>query len=190
MARLRDDILLATPVMTNLLTRFEVEAEEEGGNGQYYGVIQRDNGEWIDHNPHSPEFDPAQAMFARDVVELLNKELHHDGCWVIVFTHPRQRRVQLREESGRFAGVYAFAQYDRFGFIWLDSDGDPQFTMDWANGECEELDFAECLVSGRESWADRCEAAWQKWNLYMRKVLQPKQDQLIKKAQGQRPRGH
>lgn len=175
MARLGDSIINLGPVRENLRTRFEIEAEEEHGNGSYVGYLTQENGAMVTERRWALNPEPEQYMFAEDMLRLLNRELHHDGMWVIVFTHP-----------GPFNPIVATTEYSRFGFIWLDSDGDPQFTMDWAKGECEELDFTDVLMSGIESWADRCEAAWEQWNLYMRKVLQPKQDQLVKKAQGQK----
>lgn len=174
MARLEDRILQAKPVLMNLRTRFTVEGEADDGTGQYYGIIHFADGQFWDDNPYSPELDGAQAVFARDVLKLLNRELHHDGAWTCVFTHPKPVQIP-----------FTFAEYARFGFIWLDADGDPQFTLEWAEGESEERDFPDLLMNGLESWGHKCEAAWQSWHHAMRQVLAPKAGQLIKKAQGQ-----
>lgn len=174
MARLSDDILLAKPVLTTLLERFAMEAEMEEGNGQYYAVIHKADGSFMDHNPYSPELEPMQAEFARDCLRLFNKELHHDGAWVCVFTHPKPPEP-LRVNT----------EYKRFGFIFLDRDGDAQFTLDWEDGNTELLDFADVLLAGLESWGDLVEAAWEEWHTLMREALDPGEGQLIKKAQGQ-----
>ncbi len=167
------DERLVTPFM---LRRFIREAEAEGGDGRHYAVLQRSNGEYLDHNPHSPELAPDQALFARDMLRLLNRELHHDGAWVMVFTHPVPCSILMLH-----------AEYRRFGFIWIDADGDPHFTVEWQQGEGEELDFADVLNSGRESWANRCESAWEAWKLLMVDVIDPAEGQTFKRAQGQRP---
>lgn len=169
---LTDDILI-TPT---LIRRFELEAIEEGGEeGRYFAIIQRDGGDFVSHNPVSWNIVPEQLVFARDMLTLLNRECGHAGAWVIVFTHP---------EVDQLAKVHA--EYQRFAFIWLDSDGDPAFTLDWLNGESEELDFADVLLSGSEAWADKLETAWQQWKMLMRDVIDPAEGQTFKRAQGQK----
>ncbi|MER8967710.1 hypothetical protein NKI25_18645 [Mesorhizobium sp. M0808] len=163
-----------------MLRRFEREAVLEGGQGWHYAIMQRDNGEFIDHNPGSPELAPDQMMFARDLLSLLNRDLHHDGAWVIVFTHPVPGNSVL----------LIHAEYHRMCIIFVDADGDPQFTADWVHGESEELDFADVMLSGRESWGQRCESAWQLWKKLMVEVIDPAEGQTFKRAQGQQPTAH
>lgn len=169
------DDLLITPF---LLRRFAREAQMEGAeHPRYYAVIQRRDGHFLDHNPASPELEEMQAVFARDLLQMLNKELHHDGAWVIVFTDPQPPTALISLKW----------EYRRFAVIWVDRDGDPQFSLEWLQGESEEFDFADVLLSGLESWGARAETAWQQWKLLMRDVLDPSSDQLIKRAQGQAP---
>lgn len=173
MHKVIDDLL----VTTFLIKRFEREATFEAGDPRYYAVIQRKDGRFLEHNPASPELEPMQAVFARDLLGRLNRELHHDGAWTIVFTDPAPAETVLANRS----------EYRRFGLIWVDHDGDPQFTLEWVNGESEETDFADVLLSGIESWGDRAETAWLNWRMLMREVLDPAPDQLVKRAQGQAP---
>jgi len=174
MPRLSDELLLAKPVLTTLRARFAMEAEMEEGNGQFYAVIHKADGSFTDHNPYSPELDPMQAEFARDCLRLFNRELHHDGAWVAIFTHPKP------------AGpLQTCTEYARFGFIFIDKDGDAQFTVDWEDGTGELLDFSDCLLAGIDAWGDIAEAAWESWHTLMREALDPSEGQLIKKAQGQ-----
>lgn len=168
------DAHIVTPF---LIRRFQAEAAIEEGNGQYYAIVQRSDGSFLDHNPGSPELAPDQMMFARDVLTLLNREIHHDGAWMMVFTNPAAAESVL----------LVHAEYQRMAFLFVDRDGDPQFTIDWVRGGGEERDFADVLLSGRESWGNRCEAAWQTWKVLMRDTLAPSPEQLIKRAQGQQP---
>lgn len=177
MPRLSDDILLSKPVLTNLLKRFILEAEEEGGQGQHYAVIQPADGSYWEHNPYSPELDGAQTVFARDLLKFLNRELHHDGAWVIVFTHPKPSETVLT----------SYAEYACFALYWIDADGDVQFPIKWTEGEGEMFDFSDVQLAGRESWGNLCEGAWQQWHTLMIDVIDPREGQTYKKAQGQRP---
>lgn len=175
MARLDDAILTQKSVMTTLLHRFHEEANLEEGNGQFFALIQHATGEFYSFNPISPELAGDQMVFATDVLRLLNKELHHDGAWVILFTNPRFQTI-----------LETKCEYNRFALLWLDADGDVQFTHDWVAGEGEVFDFTDVLLMGLEGWGDQAEASWQQWYRYMVAVMAPKQDQLIKAAQGQR----
>lgn len=166
-----DDRRLITPA---ILRRFEAEAEMEDGNGQHYAVIQRADKGFLDHNPGSPELDGMQAVFARDVLTMLNRELHHNGAWVMVFTHPAP-----------FDFIGMGQMYRRFGLIWLDADGDPQFTLDWAEGVGEQIDFTDVLIDGKECWGDQAEAAWQSWHENMVRVIDPKSNQTYRRALGE-----
>lgn len=175
--RLREDLMI-TPT---LLQRFAVEAELAGGDGRYYAVMQRDDGSLLAHNPVSPECAPEQLMWAGDVLRLLNRELHHDGCWVIAFTNPKPSPMQC------VLHYPVHCDYHRYCLMWLDADGDPQFTVEWAKGGSDELpDFTAVLLCGLISTGQQCEAAWQQWHLMMRDVLDPSEGQLFKAAQGQR----
>lgn len=176
MHRVPDERLI-TPFM---LRRFIREAELEGGQGYHYALMQRDNGEFLDHNPGSPEIAPDQTIFGRDLLTLLNRELHFGGAWVMVYTHPVPGNSVL----------LLHADYHRMCIIWVDADGDPQFTVEWQHGEGEEFDFADVMLSGRESWGQRCEGAWQTWKKLMVDVIDHGEGQTFKRAQGQQPTAH
>lgn len=174
------DDLLITP---DLLRRFQLEASMDSGNGQHYALVRQSNGNLLAHHPGSPPIIAEQVIWAVDVLHALNKELDHDGAWVVVFTHPRlpDLATVIHAQPDHFT-------YDRYALIWLDEDGDCQFTVEWARGESELLDFADVMLAGLQSTLSKCEAAWELWHHHMRDVLEPKPDELIKKAQGQRPR--
>lgn len=163
-------------VSPTLLRRFEVEAHLDGGDGRHFAVMQRSAHEMIGHNPGSPELDPNQMMWATDVLKLLNKELHHDGAWVVVFSHPEQLMV-----------LNAHSEYGRYALIWLDSDGDPQFSQEWLRNDGELLDFSDVMAAGIYSTANKCEGSWAQWSHLMRDVLKPKGGETFRRARGEAP---
>ncbi len=176
MRLLENDLL--TPL---LLQRFRLEGEFEGADGRHYGIMPRDDNSLLVHHPGSPSLDPMQMLWAGDVLKLLNRDLHHDGAWVIVFTHP----VPVTPDVVPMLPKHQV--YGRYAIIWVDEDGDPQFSMEWEIGISSELKhFADVVAQGIEATAQKAEGSWQLWHTAMRKVLAPKQDQLFKKAKGQR----
>lgn len=173
--KLPDDKLITT----DLLRRFEAEAHMDGGTGQHYALIRLANGNLVKFNPRSPALAPEQMLWADVILAFLNKELHHDGAWVVVFTHPKPSPSQCTMHAPNHC------DYERYGLIWLDADGDAQFTMEWAAGEGELRDFADVMIAGKESTVEKAEAAYQAWKL-TRQMLDVKPEQTFKKAQGQR----
>ena len=166
-----DERVLVTPA---LLHRLEYEASFEGGRGAYHAILQLSDGKFVEHHPTGPAATPERLIFGRDIVSLLNREINHGGAWVLAFTHLVA------------ASPIELPQYQRFAIMWMDEDGDIQFTMDWiAGNNSEEQDFSDCLLSGPLSWAARCETAWRTWQLHMRQVLDPKPDQMVRAALGE-----
>lgn len=178
MHRVPDEILINTA----LLRRFQEEAELEGGDGRHFAMIHRKDGSFLAHNPIGPELDGSQQVFAETMLNRLNRELHHDGAWAIVFTHPRPD-----DGSGDHVLLMTTWQYGRFVFLWIDQDGDVAFPFEWSQGEGDEFDFADVLLSGVESWMDRCEQAWQTWQLLMLEVIDPAEGQRYRRAMGETP---
>lgn len=172
---LREDVLFSQKVRDNLMTRFDLEATIEGGNGGVYAYVMRDSGSFDEIGNYArPIYE--QVMFAQDVLTLVNREIHHNGAWVAFFTNPAPPASILNTET----------DFKRFGFIFIDGDGDPQFTVDWAEGEGDDFDFSDVLKSGLEAWGHKLEGAWAQWHHLMRDVIDPAEGQTFKKAQGQR----
>lgn len=168
-------------ITKTLLQRFELEGEAEDGNGQHCGVILRDDGHIFVHHPRSPPIDSAQLLWAVRLLKLVNRELHHDGAWVVVFTHPSN----VTFDSPIHAEARS-AYYRRYGIIFCDKDADPQFTIEWLHGQNTELkDFAAVVLNGIESTAQKCEQAW-KMAQVANQVLDRKQGETYKRARGQR----
>lgn len=168
------DKLLITKL---LLRRFVLEANLEGGNGQHYAIMVREGGHIVAHNPHSPELDPLQFEWATALLRYLNRELHHGGAWVIAFTHPEAPALAISN----------MARYRRYAIIWLDHDGDPQFSQEWAKGEGEMLNFEDVMDAGLWTTAMKAEAAWSLWHHHMRDVLAPGEGQTFARAAGETP---
>lgn len=167
-------------ITTALLRRFQLEGEREGGTGQYYALIRRSNGDLLSHHPGSPRLDPMQMLWAAEVLRMLNRELHHDGAWVVCFTHPRPPVLAIE--------VPKHVEYSAYALMWIDGDGDVQFAQEWFAGENAGFQtFADVIGAGIESTVQKCEASWMTWHLHMREVLDPQPHELIKRAQGQRP---
>ncbi len=161
-----------------LLRRFQDEATFEDGDGRYYAVVHGEDGRIFVHHPGSPTLSAEQLMFATDILQLLHRELHHDGAWVMVFTRPAQPDGVISIENPKHW------EYERFGFIFIDADGDPQFTYEWERGGSELLDFTEVLLAGPHSWANKCETAWQTWAM-SQKALDLRPDQTFRQAKGE-----
>lgn len=177
MTKLTDETLITKA----LLQRFELEAAEEGGNQYaYYALIRRSDGNFVAHHPNMPHLDPMQLMWAASALTRFNAELHHDGAWVLVFTHPKPPSILIADPK--------YVECARYVFLWLDADGDVQFPMDWMENETELLDFADVVAAGIESNMQHAEESWQRWHHLMRVVPEIKagKGQTYQRAKGER----
>lgn len=168
-----------------LLRRFELEAEMDGGDGRYYACILREDGHLLVHsNPvDGVMLDTMQLLWAAKLLRLINREIHHDGAWVVVFTHPKPAAFDSAIHAEPKATTYA-----RYCIIWLDKDGDPQFTQEWIENDNADFRwFSDVVLAGVESTAQKCEGSWQVWHEMMVKLIQPKEGQTFKRAKGERP---
>jgi hypothetical protein len=183
MARLFDENKIVTPT---LLRRFELEAEGEGGDRRYYGCILLPDGNLIVHHPGSPALAPEQLMWAQDVLRFLNRELHHDGAWVVVFTHPKPASVE-----NPLLAVNLHAEYARYVLLWLDQDGDVQIPIEWMEGDGEAglRDWTDVLLAGMDAVGMAATYAWDAWHRLMVQVIDRKEGRdTFKRAQGEAPK--
>jgi hypothetical protein len=177
MARLIDEHKIVTPT---LLKRFLEEAVHDGDNEQHCAYILRASGDLLTHHPFSLPAAPEQMMFAADALRFLNRELHHDGAWVLVFTDPKP--VQLET----VLHMATHADYARYVFLWMDADGDVQFPMEWVEGQGGDLDdFSDVLIAGLQTLGKAAEHAYKMWTEAMR-ALDARPQEQFKRAAGER----
>lgn len=171
-----DDELLVTPFLKR---RLATEGRYADGDGSVWALLQRSNGQRVEILSQAAQnWNPLkeQRDFGHLLCELLNGQIRHDGRWVVGFTHPSELTTEYHE---KFSEIY----YNRWFALWIDNDGDPQFTMD-----CENR-FDEVTAVPIFKWVSDAEEAWQKWKHHMRDVLGTKRMEQIsvKRAQGQEP---
>jgi hypothetical protein len=167
-------------VSPTLLRRFELEGQYEEGDGRHYACILRENNDLIAHHPYSPSIEAHQMLWARDMLVRLNKELHHDGAWVACFTHPsRLTEPEVMADGGH-------REYRRVCLLWLDKDGDVQFTWDWlADHIADVRDFATLMLHGPHWVMQQLEEAHRLWSI-AQETLDLQEGQTFKRAQGER----
>lgn len=176
--KLDDDHLITTKTLRQLAA----EGLMEEADGAHIAYFQRSNGEFVRYvppkevYPHNPPCLSEQERFLTGLVSFLNRELSHDGAYIVCLTIP------VFEAFGMVQ-----AEYKRFTIMWMDKDGDIQFSQDWIQGEVEEsLDLNELINNGFEPWGEmmmQCHATWRD----VKAAAGVKEDQTIKLAQGQLP---
>lgn len=148
-----------------VLQRFDLEADGTA----WCGIsVMRDDKPVLLSNQPELDWSPENMMFAVDIAVALNKHLHHDGFWFVGWTHPEQ-----------FVLLGKGRTYQRAIIIWFDKDGDPAFTVEITDP------IWEILSAGPDHWIEQCEQAWQKRKVLMVDVLDPKEGQTFKRAQGE-----
>lgn len=169
-------------VTKSLLQRFELEADHDGGEAfRYYGCILRDDGDLCVHHPAAPAVDSMQLVWAGRTLKFLNRELHFDGAWVVVFTNPSK----ISFESAAHAEPRS-CYYRRFCLIWLDKDADPQFSVEWLHGDAPSMkDFAAVALAGPEVIAQMCAEARGLWGV-SQEVLELKGGEQYRRAKGEK----
>lgn len=100
-----------------------------------------------------------QQAFAHRLIRILNKEVWLDGAWVVGWTHGGNRLM----------------------IIYIDADGDPQFTI--------ENDEPVSVIMSVEP-LKYAEDAWDAYHLWKenRKALDLRPDETFKRAQGEKPK--
>jgi len=168
MAQFKDEYL------GSLLVRQRLMLESENTNavltGYWAVAVQGDGRQVVMQAGTRSVPDYMQQTFARDMARALNSAIRHDGSWLVLWTHPCFDDGQER-----------VVDFNMWHFLWLDEDGDPQFTID------NEDPFWLALANGELHWLEQAEYAWSQWNLMMREVLAPTEGQTYKRAQGQAP---
>lgn len=91
---------------------------------------------------------PIQVQFAKNLLDILMKELHFNGLWIVGWTHPPTSYAALTEMDNA---------WQRLIIIWLDQDGDPQYTIDY------DKPVVEIIADGLELHAKKAEDAHQQW---------------------------
>ena len=94
---------------------------------------------------------PAQCSMAAFVSDKLNRNEHHDGLWVVGWTHPPTVNDLIKSGDGNEC-------WGRLIMLWLDEDGDPQFTVESDN------DFTEMIEAGDQYYVGLAAEAWTKWD--------------------------
>lgn len=163
-----DDRILITPA---LIRRFEDEGNFEAEGG-YVGLLQLSDGKLVRHR-RGPDPDAEQFMFAHDVLAGLNRNVAHDGAWVVVLVGPRKPDLILPLAKPT-------ATYENAKFMWMDRDGDVKMVY-----EVEISDIADTMLKGIEFWVEGAEGAW-KFANEMHSWVEPSEKQQHRAALGER----
>jgi len=167
-----------------LLRYFSDAGRADKGDGRFYGLILRDDmRSVITFHPISPQLVPMQALWAGDMLHLLNVELSYGGAWVVVFTHPVPSPQQC------IMSAPTHCNYERYHLIWVDEDGDPHVDIEWEAGTGELRKFVDVMKAGPIATAQLCEAALQTW-FEKNRMLEAKPEQTFKRARGERAPSH
>jgi len=145
-----------------LKQRFAIEGAFEGANGfpnkaNYYFLVPTpesprsqaaiilqnyiENG--YDVSPHE-----LQIGFADELRYQLQKEVGHDGYWIVGWTHPPVASPVLIDHD---------TVWGRLVIIWLDEDADPKISMDF------ERPFADLIGDGGRYFIQQAEKAYEIW---------------------------
>lgn len=157
MARMDDDLLLSIA----LRARFQGEADQlEGRPGAlWWACVERGAAPGqFRHFQNGYAAEAGERLASEHLVTEANRLLHHDGAWVA------QWCLQGRHMN----------------MIWLDQDGDAQFTVEF------DEDAYGLVQVDLHHWLEQLEGGWQSWRRLMVDVLDPKTGQTFKRAQGQR----
>lgn len=158
MHKLDDDTLISP----TLLRQFIAFAIEDNPDDQHFAVMQRSDGNWLVHNPGSPQLDPVQFAWSQRVLNKLNRELHHDGAWVVCWSGPGLRQQFIHSPDA----------YSLVDVIWLDKDGDAKFRWNWEAGQNEHwTHIVELFMAGELPVCEQCETAWQTTNELLKATL-------------------
>lgn len=175
--RYDDYVLESDAVMKRLKQEAVVEASE-GSPLHYWAVARRKHHGLVEVKNYQPNVlsidpHPTQTHFAALLCRALHKHIDHGGGWIVGWTNPPPA-WQLMKTDGD--NVWA-----RLFCLWLDEDGDPQFTFDSLHP------VAEVVSRGVDYHVSQCEAAWREWKHMARDDLDLKDSQTYRAAAGEKP---
>lgn len=96
----------------------------------------------FDVDPHD-----MQMAFASELRWRLQQNIGHDGLWIAGWTHPPGNDQTIRVDGDN--------AWNRLVMVWLDGDGDPQFTVE------SDLPFVEMISRGGYYYIEMAEEAYQ-----------------------------
>ncbi len=113
---------------------------------------------------------PIQVQFAKNLLSILMKELHFNGLWIVGWTHPPTAYAALTDMDNA---------WQRLIIIWLDKDGDPQYTIDY------DKPVVDIIADGLQRHVEKIEDAHQQWReIYSNERM--KEDMLLTDEQQKR----
>lgn len=115
---------------------------------------------------------PIQVQFAKNLQDVLMREANFDGLWIVGWTHPPTKYAVLTEMDNA---------WQRLVLIWLDADGDPQYTIDY------DKPVIQIISDGIDLHAQKAVDAHDQWReIYGHDVMKDDmmltEDQVSKKA--------
>lgn len=117
---------------------------------------------------------PEQRMFAADLAQFLNKFLALDGAWWILL-----KEMDTELDANRIPHV----TYRNFVMIYIDADGDAQFSL-----ESDDQHWSEWLLKGRQYWGDYAHRSWEEAGKF-KYDTDDKSAPKIKAALGEKSKG-
>lgn len=132
---------------------------ESNGSDWWTAVLLADGKVVTKSHPETYTPPEDRQLFAKHILNFLNRECSHGGAWVVAWI-----------DKGR-----------RFYLLWKDKDGDIQIPI--------ECDQGWWRIKGwdLEAWGEHAEQAWAVWKEW-HDNLEMTGMQTIKLAQGERPR--
>jgi hypothetical protein len=168
-------------ITSSLKERLDLEAAADGELypgviPSFYAFMKLENGQVLPFSGGDRTNEPSemQKVFGTVMCEALNSDLHHDGAWVVAFTHP---------PSVLLLGT-GYDNWQRMVRIFIDKDGDAQFSIETTG------DFRSICTTPVEDWVQGAELCWKKWRHLMVDVLDPSEGQTYKRSQGQQANPH
>lgn len=163
-------------ITSSLKERLDLEAAADGelhpgAIPSYYAFMKLESGQILPFAGGDRTIEPSeiQKVFGTVMCEALNSDLHHDGAWVVAFTHPPSLFFVGKDVSN----------WQRMVRVFIDKDGDAQFSIETTG------DFSAICTNKIEDWVQGAELCWSKWRHLMVDVLDPSEGQTYKRAQCQ-----